>query len=310
MIEREIKHIKFSKSEIKKMRGEIAEMIKQGRRDKIPVYHIELDPSARKFVNLNHILFLPDGYIHGKEKPPRAISGWIVDPEGNKVLPAFVKIQKIVSPSKYATQLTIPGIQIAEKGFGRERATIQVDAGYNSSFEDWKEWEKYYAAEAWRIQKVLPLNKLSLRERILAKILGAEEISDVHEYNTLRKTYDFLMRPRNRLWRGILVNLLYWEGMDGEGIEPPRAKVNPWAVMWAVDKEDLARARRAVGAGDDPYARALANVERKVENYGRKAEKGKLYETGAIINVEEARIGMLKAVLMKYRKLLEEKGYK
>ncbi len=107
MIEREVKHIKFSKSEIKKMRDEIAEMIKQGRRDKIPVYHIELGPSARKFVNLNHILFLPDGYIHGKEQPPRAISGWIVDPEGNKVLPAFVKIQKIVSPSKYTTQLII-----------------------------------------------------------------------------------------------------------------------------------------------------------------------------------------------------------
>ncbi len=77
-----------------------------------------------------------------------------------------------------------------------------------------------------------------------------------------------------------------------------------------MDKEDLARARRAVGAGDDPYARALANVERKVENYGKNAEKGKLYETGALINVEEVRIGMLKAVLMKYRKLLEEKGYK
>ncbi len=292
------------------MRDEISKMIKEGKRNELPIYHIELGKGARKFVNLNHILFLPDGHIHGKTTKNNAISGWIVDPDGKKWARAFVKIQQIVSPSKYTTQLIIPGIHVAETGFGRERATIQVDAGHDIIFEDWRERDKYYAAEAWRVRNALNLNKLSLREKIRAKILGAEEISDVHEYNMGRKLYDFLMRPKNRLRRAILVNVIGWSGMHGEGITPPRAQVNHWSVMKEVDKGDLERVRQVVGTGNGPYTRALANVERKIENYGRKAEKGKIYETGALINVEEARIGMLKAVLMKYRRALEEKGYK
>ena len=84
---------------------------------------INLDRTKRIFP-IDYVLFQPDGYIHGKSI--RAISGWLVDKNGGKFIRAFLKVQKMSSPSEYTTRLVMPGVNIAEHGSGTVRATLQL----------------------------------------------------------------------------------------------------------------------------------------------------------------------------------------
>ncbi len=281
----EIARVRLNRSDFWKIRQNI---------DKYKWKIIELDLSGAKTIipGLDKMYFKPDGYVHGA-KDPRAMSGWIVLPDGRKVMRAYLKYWLHTSPGPYVDRLLMGGVTIATGGRGRRKIALQVDVGIDhGNRKYWEENRANYEAEGARINQTLKqLYKPSPREAVVKRIKGYEEFGDYRQDQVGYWTYDYMFVPKRRARR------LIWL-LRGYTAQPYVASGdwNPRQTAEA-DKKMLNRLQEfGWRLGKTEYT-----VKKKVESYNR-AMRGGEFQSNALLNVIEARLGMVKSILYQYRR--------
>jgi hypothetical protein len=290
---------------------DIERVIREGKYQEGNILEIDLRGAKKIHPELERILFKPDGYIHGKDQ--KAISGTIVGPNGEEIIKAYLKVQKINHPSDTTWKLLLPGVHIAENGNGTRRATIQVDVGHDLFKPDRRKEYETYVSEYHRIivAKELVKKALSPRERILAKIKGEEKLGDVKRGNVGARVYDYLWVPKNKkLWPQ------WWFGWTDVAfrILPPEEEFkpeersgedrNPWKIARMLDDEELKEVESKLRAtGRRP--KVVQSIKKKIKSYDRRyAAKSKYDQEQRVINIAEARIAMIRAILDNYVRML------